>query len=93
MVTYINRNKIVSYLRGKQPHQEMTVSFKRLTRQQDEKAIPIKDFRQMMRERIIPDKEEFAEINTIDNRRNVLRKSKDDAMAADMNSDISPNRY
>ena len=47
----------------------------------------------MMKDRIIPDKEEFAKINTIDNRTNVLRRSKDEAMAANRTTDISPNRY
>ena len=93
MVTFRYRNTIMSYFSGYQQHYSIRVSFKRLTKQYDENAISIKDFRQMMKDRIIPDKEEFAKINTIDNTTNALRRSKDKAMAANRNDDISPNRY
>ena len=47
----------------------------------------------MMKDRVIPDKEEFGKINTIDQRTNLQNRSKDKAMAENGNTDISPNRY
>ena len=81
-----------SYFRKRNQHFEMRVSFKKSNKQSNDKGIPVKDFCQMMKDRVIPDKEEFSKINMIDNRKHVLLMSRDAAVEASRKAQISPNR-
>ena len=92
-VAFKYKSVISTYCKNRNQNVEMKVSFKKSFKQSDDKGIPVKDFCQMMKDRVIPDKAEYSKINMIDNRKNVLPKSKEAGVLANKNAEISPNRY
>ena len=88
---HFRESYIVRYFKGNQQHNE-SIRISVVKRQEEKKQIPVQNFRQMMKDGMIPDNEEYAKINEIDKRINIV-KSKDEALEAKWKTETSLNRY
>ena len=83
-------NVVAKYFRGHQEDNDDIVITVR-ERQEEKTTIPVANFRQMMKDGMIPDREEYNKINNLDKRQNIT-KSKDAAEEARWKAETSQNR-
>ena len=81
---------IVRFLKGSQhDNDKIEISVKK--RQDEKHEIPLANFRQMLKDGMIPDKDDFAKINNMDRRTN-MTKSKEEAQEAKWKAETSQDR-
>ena len=79
------------YLKGNQHDcDNIEIAYKKRS-QQEKHQIPLENFSQMMKNSLIPVKEQYEKINNMDKRTNVT-KSKEEAQEAMWRAEASPNR-
>ena len=90
IVGSFRRSSMARYVQGC-PNNNDQIEMPVKNRRTENHAILLKNFCQLIKDKLIPDKEEFAMINKMDKRTN-MTKSKEEAQEALWQSDTSPNR-